>query len=286
MFTLFNVAATVLILSKSEQSDLCRVFQANIATDEDHNVIEQNHAADSALDALVRSNLRMAVKVAKKHVRNGIDIEDLTSEAIAGLCRAAVTFNPDKGASFTSYARQWMVARCQEHVQANAGLIRIGTRTGKALWAGLQKARRELGTEATPSQIADFLCLDVEKVEAALPLLQARGTSLDMPLSDDGGTIADLYACESLAQDEAMDRTNNAERVVAALSDFAETLNERHADIFKRRVLADYMGAEKASPSTFGVTKQRVSQIEKVVTKKLQSFLSERFGSDLQAMMG
>tara|TARA_Y100001938_G_C8099504_1_gene440542 strand:- start:6197 stop:7057 length:861 start_codon:yes stop_codon:yes gene_type:complete len=286
MFTLFNVAATVIILSKSEQSALCRVFQDNIVTDDEHNIVECNATADRALDGLTRANLRLAVKVAKKHVRDGIDIEDLTSEAIAGLCRAAVTFNPDKGASFTSYARQWMVARCQEYVQANAGLIRIGTRTGKALWAGLQKARRALGAEATCAEIAAFLDLETSEVEAALPLLQARGASLDKPLSDDGGTIADLYECEQIRADEALERTRNGEKVMEALTDFMEGLNDRHADVFRRRILADYAGTDKASPSDFGVTKQRVSQIEKSVIKKLQAFLADRFGADLQAMMG
>ena len=71
-----------------------------------------------------------------------------------------------------------------------------------------------------------------------------------------------------------------------ALAEFSETLNERHADILQRRVLADYLGIDKADANSFGVTKQRVSQLEKSVTLKLQSYLTNRFGTDsLRAMM-
>ncbi len=91
----------------------------------------------------------------------------------------------------------------------------------------------------------------------------------------------------SLGQHGAMQRTQTSQEIVCAMSDFADTLTERHADVFRRRILADYLDAEKAAPSDFGVTKQRISQIEKSVTKKLQGFLVERFGAEgLREMMG
>ena len=106
-----NLLATAHILSRSEQIELVREAQ--------------NSNDNEAVDALIKSNLPMAVKIAKKHARKGIDIEDLTGEAITGIIRAIDTFNPDKGASFTTYAAQWMRARVQEYVQANCGTMRV-----------------------------------------------------------------------------------------------------------------------------------------------------------------
>ena len=99
MSAIVSLLATTQILQRGTQIELVREAQ--------------NSNDNKALDALIKSNLPMAVKIAKKHIRNGIDIEDLTAEAITGIIRAVDTFNPEKGASFTTYAAQWMRAKCQ-----------------------------------------------------------------------------------------------------------------------------------------------------------------------------
>lgn len=274
MFSLFNIAATVSILAKDEQSAHAVAFQKTG---------DQKH-----IEALVRSNLRMAIKIARKHYRNHLEMDDLIAEAITGIMRAAESFDPNAGASFTSYSTQWMRAAVQQYVQANTGAIRCGSRAAKKLWASLQRVRREHGIDATPEVIAEALDIDVEDVRELLPTLNARATSIDAPIGDaDGATIGDLIPSRVVGQHEMLDRTQSNEALVMALSEFATTLNERHADILRRRVLADYLDTDKASPDAFGVSKQRISQLEKAVTKKLQAFLVDRFGSEgLKGMMG
>jgi len=274
MFSLFNVAATITILSRDEQTAHALAFQKTG---------KQEH-----MDALIRSNMRMAIKIARKHYRNHLEMDDLIAEAITGIMRAAETFDQDAGASFTSYSTQWMRAAVQSFVQANTGAIRCGSRAAKALWASLARVRREHGMDASPEVIAKALGLDADDVRDLLPTLTARATSIDSPVGDaDGATIGDLLPSCAVAQDEMMDRTQSGQAIVEALSEFATTLNDRHADILQRRVLADYFGTDKATPADFGVTKQRVSQLDKAVTKKLQAFLVERFGAEgLKGMMG
>lgn len=288
MYSLFNIAATVTILSKSEQSALVEVYQAGVTTDDDHNVVDTTPSADRALSKLVQANLRMAMDVAKKRFRTGLDMDDLVSEAVTGILRAAVTFDPSKGASFTSYARQWMVANVQSYVQANVGQIRCGTRTAKKLFSSLTRLRRQHGADLTPELIAHELGLDADDVRDALATISARPVSIDRPVGDaEGATIGDLLPEDRPLPDEAMDRTNNAAAVAEALEAFASTLKDSHADILRRRILADYMGEDKADANSFGVSKQRVSQLEKAITHKLQSFLSNRFGAEgLSEMMG
>jgi RNA polymerase sigma factor (sigma-70 family) len=288
MYSLFNVAATVIILSKSEQSELVAVYQDGITTDDDHNVVTSTPAADAALGRLVQANLRMAMSVAKKRFRTGLDMDDLVSEAVSGILRAAVTFDPTKGAAFSSYARQWMVANVQTFVQANVGQIRCGTRTAKKLFASLTRLRRQFGSDVTPEVIARELGLDADDVRAALSVISSRAVSIDRPVGDaDGATIGELIPMDRPLPDEAMDRTQAGAAIRDAIEAFAATLKPNHADVLRRRVLADYMGEDKADANSFGVTKQRVSQIEKAVTLKFQSFLTNRFGSEaLAGMMG
>jgi len=253
---IFNLLATTQILSRSAQIDLVREVQKS--------------SDNSALDALIKSNLPMAVKIAKKHVRKGIDIEDLTAEAITGIIRAVDSFDPEKGASFATYAAQWMRAKVQEFVQANCGTLRVGTRAAKKLHAGLARIRRQFGSDVDNATIARELGIDESDVDDIVPLISARAASLSAPIGDDGATFGDTLMCRAISQHEAMERTQASEAILVALSQFAEKLNDRQRAIFTGRVIADYLGIDKADATSFGVTKQRVGQIEKDLTAKLQ----------------
>jgi len=253
---LFSLLATTQILSRSAQIDLVREAQ--------------NSNDNSALDALIKSNLPMAVKIAKKHVRKGIDIEDLTAEAITGIIRASETFDAEKGASFTTYAAQWMRAKVQEFVQANCGTLRVGTRAAKKLHAGLARVRRTHGSDVDNATIARELGIDESDVADIVPLISSRATSLTAPIGDDGATFGDTLVSRSISQHEAMERTHTSQAILMAVSEFADTLKERQRAIFIGRILADYLGNDKVPATDFGVTKQRVGQIEKDLTAKLQ----------------
>jgi len=260
------LATTAIILGKDEQIQLVREAQDTTDNDARHN--------------LVQANIRLAHKVAKKHVRKGIDFNDLLACATEGILIAIDKFDVSKGASFTTYARMWMVAKCQEYVQANAGLVHCGSRTSKKLWSGLQKARKAIGVDAQPSELAAHMGLDVEDVEACLMFMSARGTSLDAPLSADGGTIATVVPDGKIDQSDRMERTANSEAILVAVSNFVDTLNDRQRAIFTGRVANELVGSDKRCAMTFGVTKQRVGQIEKDLRGKLARHFTATFGND------
>ena len=259
------LATTAIILGKDEQIQLVKDAQASTDTD--------------ARERLISANIRLAHKVAKKHVRKGLDFNDLLACATEGILIAINKFDATQGASFTTYARMWMTAKCQEHVQANAGLVHCGSRTSKKLWSGLQKARKAIGVDAQPAEIAAHMGLDVEDVEACLMFMSARGTSLDAPLSADGGTIATVIPDGKMGQDERMNRTANSEAILVAVSDFVDTLNDRQRAIFTGRVVNELTGSDKRCATTFGVTKQRVGQIEKDLRGKLARHFTATFGT-------
>lgn len=260
MSALFTLLATTQILQRGTQIELVR--------------IAQNSNDNKALDALIKSNLPMAVKIAKKHVRNGIDIEDLTAEAITGIIRAVDTFNPEKGASFTTYAAQWMRAKCQEFVQANCGTLRVGTRSAKKLHAGVARIRRTFGSDVSNEIIARELGLDEAEVADILPLISTRAASLNAPIGTDGATFGETLVDNNINQFDKLERTRNSEAIAAAVVDFSNNLKDKQRAIFNGRILAEYLGNDKVSANDFGVSKQRVGQIEKDLTAKLRNHLT------------
>jgi len=264
MLTTF--ATLAVILSKEEQIQLVSRFQADRNPDD--------------LAALISSNVRLAHTVARKHNRNGIDFNDLLAQATEGIIIAADKFDPTKGASFTTYARMWMTAKCQEFVQANAGIVHCGSRTAKRLWSGLQKARKAIGQDATAPELAAHMGLDVTDVEACLRFMATRGSSLDTPINDSGATVATVVPSGRMRQDVALERTQHNERIVTALGSFIEGLNDRQADIFRGRIANDIIGEDKRDANSFGVSKQRVGQIEKDLRGKLRAHFTRVLGND------
>ena len=275
---LTTLAAAAIILSKSEQIARVRVYQAADSTETER---------QQALHDLLSANVRLAHKVAKQHVRNGLDFNDLLAQACEGIVYAAGKYEVGNAASFTTYAKQWMRARCQEHVQANAGLLHCGSRTSKKLWSSLQKAQKALGPDATPEAIAAHLKLDAGDVRACLASMTSRGVSINKPVGDENGaTIGSIIPDTALRQDIAMERTQNSESIASALESFAATLKPAHVEILRGRVIAGLTGEDQRCAKSFGVSKQRVGQIEKQLRQKLAAHFTRSFGADgVKAML-
>jgi RNA polymerase sigma factor (sigma-70 family) len=261
------LAATAIILTKAEQSAVCAQFQET--------------GCKKSLARLIESNIRLAHKVAKKNLRTGLDFEDLLAQAVEGIITAASKFDATKNASFTTYSRMWMVAKCQEFVQGNAGMVHCGSRTSKKLWSGLQKARKVLGPDATPEQIAEHMKLDVGDVRACLRFMASRGTSLDKPINAAGGTVASVIEDKTPTPEEIVERNDNSKRIILALSEFTDSLSDSHKAILAGRVINDVLGQDKRDATSFGVTKQRVGQIEKQLRSKLADHFTRSFGADV-----
>jgi len=259
------LATTAIILGKDEQIQLVTKAQADDCNDARHE--------------LVQANIRLAHKVAKKHVRKGLDFNDLLACAAEGILIAINKFDATQGASFTTYARMWMTAKCQEHVQSNAGLVHCGSRTSKKLWSGLQKARKAIGVDAQPAEIAAHMGLEEADVIACLQYMQARGTSLDAPLSADGGTIATIIPTDNMTQEVRHERTQNSEIIRETVTTFMASLNDRQRDIMQGRVINELLGTDKRCATTFGVTKQRVGQIEKDLRGRLARHFTATLGT-------
>jgi len=268
---LTTLAATCIILNRADQIARVSIIQNPESTQAE---------VQQATHDLVGANVRLAHKVAKKHVRNGLDFQDLLAQACEGIVYAAGKYEVGNAASFTTYANQWMRAKCQEHVQANAGILHCGSRTSKKLWSSLQKAQKALGPDATPEAIAAHLSLDVTDVRACLASMTSRGVSMDKPIGEGGATVATVVPSGALRQDTRMERTQNTEAIASALASFMEPLNARQRAIFAGRIMHEVTGRDQACAKSFGVSKQRVGQIEKQLRAKLADHFTRSFGQD------
>ena len=122
--------------------------------------------------------------------------------------------------------------------------------------------------------------LDADDVRECLASMASRGVSLDKPLTADGGTVATIIPDGQLRQDTRMERTQNSEAIARALASFVEGLKPNHAAILRGRIINDLLGEEQRCAKSFGVTKQRVGQIEKQLRTKLADHFTRSFGAD------
>jgi RNA polymerase sigma-32 factor len=238
----------------------------------------------NTLALLVRANVRLAAKMAHKYKRAGIEVEDLISEGIGGIIYSLNLYDPDKGASFTSFAALWIRARIQEHVQNNCTTIRVGTRTAKQLFASLPRLKREYGENLTTDIIASELKLKPKDVASTIAYLSKRTLDLNHRVTSDSRALSEVIGDPELSiEDKAIERERSA-RIQRLCKDFILTLNERDSYIYQNRILCILEDCNRTPAAILseklGVTKQRISQIEKSLKNKLALYLktSDIFG--------
>lgn len=261
----FDLAKSFSPIARKEQTALCLLAQ---------------QGDKSASEKLVMHNLRLAINVARKHQRNGIELEDLIATAAGAILDAIRVFDPASKANFPTVARQWMVARCQEVVKAS-NAASGDDRVTRALYNKMQKVTKQLradGLDVTVANVANSLNIPEGKVLAAWPVVMGNATSLSAPCgSDDAGTFGDTLSSKTLNQFEKLARTRKSEKVAALLTEFVMTLSLRDRHIFEARNLAEYLGNEPVGQQELaianGISKPRVSQIEKALNRKCAEFL-------------
>jgi len=255
-----DLAKNVTILSSKEQRAI---------------VAQANGGCKASRKALVESNIRLAINIARKNTRNGIDHDDLVSVAAGSILECIRTYDSEAGAAFSTHCRQRMLADVQAFVRAQTA-VSGDTRVKRSLYGKIQKLNRQ-GIELTVDNVSRVLSCTQEDARTALALL-APSKSMSAPVGSEDGkaSFGDTLAARSLPQDVKMDRTRKSEAIVVALSQFCDTLSPRDLDIFRSRNLADYLGNEPTGQQEIaeiiGVSKQRVGQIEKALTAKCADF--------------
>lgn len=230
---------------------------------------------------LIVSHLRLVVKIAFQFYRRWrISVVDLIQEGNIGLIQGLQKFDPLRGVRFCSYAVYWIKARMLSFVMQNWRMVKIGTsQYEKKLFFNLKKEQTRLekmGLCAGPPQLAAELAEPVERIVEMQQRLGSSEVSLDAPQHHDRCTTRG----ESLAAHAAPLDDHIAEKELNAiisekLNDFKQVLNKRERMVLECRILAEAPLTLNAIGRQFGVSKERVRQIETHIKCKVRTYLQK-----------
>jgi RNA polymerase sigma-32 factor len=226
---------------------------------------------------LVMSHLRFVVHIARSYNGYGLPLADLIQEGNVGLMKAVRRFNPEKGVRVVSFAVHWIKAEIHEFILRNWRIVKIATtKSQRKLFFNLRSAKKELQwlSADEAKAVADDLGVDVRDVMEMEMRLTSRDATFDAPVDDDEDSFAyspSLYL-ESKGADPAEQIENenfegdNNVRLAAAV----QNLDERSQAILQRRWLDDTKATLHQLAAEYGVSAERIRQLEKNAMKKVR----------------
>jgi RNA polymerase sigma-32 factor len=258
---------------------------------EHETAVKLTTTADSRLAAnLITANLRLVVKIAQEYRRAHRNVLDLIQEGNIGLIHAVQKYDPYRGVKLSSYASWWIRAYILKFILANWRLVKVGTtQAQRKLFFNLRKEREKLekqGFEVEAKHLAAALDVTEQEVIDMERRLNASETSLDAPMrSDEQGERSQgdfVRASSQLRPDNQVESGEFSEILRDKLHAFGATLRDRDLEIFRDRLLNDDPATLVQIAEKFGVTRERVRQIEERLKKRLRQYLEGELGDAVE----
>ncbi|SFM39368.1 sigma-70 family RNA polymerase sigma factor [Thermodesulforhabdus norvegica] len=230
---------------------------------------------------LVTSNLRLVVKIAMEFQKYWMqNLMDLIQEGNIGLMQAVKKFDPYRGYKFSYYASFWIKAYIIKFIMDNWNLVKIGTtQAQRKLFFNLRKEKERLerqGIEATPQLISERLQVRESDVIEMDQRLSGSEMSLDSPVSSDSEDTHLMFLPDSSpAIDDQMADAQARQILREKLAQFRKHLKDKEAVIFDERLMAEEPLTLQEIGDRFGISRERVRQIEQRLKKKLKAYLEE-----------
>ncbi len=239
----------------------------------------QQHQDPEAARRLVTSHLRLVAKIAMGYRGYGLPVSEIVSEGNVGLMQAVKRFDPERGFRLATYAMWWIRASIQEYVLRSWSMVKMGTTAAqKKLFFNLRKAKNNIGAieegDLTPEHVAtlsDQLGVTAAEVTDMNRRLSGGDASLNAPLRSESESewqdwLADDTADQETRLAEREEMSDRHELLVGAMKD----LTDRERDIIQARRLLDEPATLEELSQKYGVSRERVRQIEVRAFEKLQ----------------
>jgi RNA polymerase sigma-32 factor len=248
----------------------------------------QEHGDTEAAAQLVTSHLRLVAKIAMGYRGYGLPVSELISEGNIGLMQGVKKFEPDRGFRLATYAMWWIRASIQEFILRSWSLVKMGTTAAqKKLFFNLRRMKAKLDAfedgDLKPEDVAkiatDLGVTQDEVVSMNRRMAMGGDTSLNVPMREDGeGQWQDWLADDEPLQDQVVAEAQEADVRHDMLVSAMENLNDREKHILTERRLTDDPKTLEELSQVYGVSRERVRQIEVRAFEKLQKAMMRLAG--------
>ncbi|MEE8531074.1 MAG: RNA polymerase sigma factor RpoH [Hyphomicrobium sp.] len=239
----------------------------------------QEHDDSDAAEKLVTSHLRLVARIAMGYRGYGLPIGEVISEGNVGLMQAVKRFDPDKGFRLATYAMWWIRASIQEYILRSWSLVKMGTTAAqKKLFFNLRRAKSQLRALDDGDLHPDHVQTIARKLgvsEADVVSMNRRlggDSSLNAPVRTDAeaGEWQDWLVDNAPSQEDQLGETQELDQRRGYLTDALSSLNDRERRIFEARRLSDSPITLEDLSTEFGVSRERIRQIEVRAFEKVQ----------------
>jgi len=250
---------------------------------------------EAALHELIESHARLVVRIASRYRASSAALGDLVQEGNIGLMEAALRFDPERNTRFSTYATWWIVRMIRNYLMRNASIVRVATTPSQRrvyfnLWRLRSKARTTADgtmTEEDRARIARELDVPLADVERIDIHFARPDQSLNVTIGEDGSSeLQDFVADVRPSPESVVTGRRDHKTQLAWLSEAMDKLSERERRVIESRFLGDDKTTLAEIGASFGVTKERIRQIERQALVKLRSAMKAHVSSGAELFSG
>ncbi len=281
--TINNTAVAIPVIADDMNSYMSKIANIDLLSVEQEQTLARRLRDSEDLDAarqLVMSQLRFVVHIARSYKGYGLPMSDLVQEGNIGLMKAVKRFDPDVGVRLISFAVHWIRAEIHEFVIKNWRIVKVATtKSQRKLFFKLRSAKKELNwfSQDEVAAVAEDLGVDEKVVVEMESRMHGHDSAFDAPAgsSEDRISLAPSDTLYQEQDDPSMileredGRTNSHDGLAAGM----EILDDRSRNILQRRWLQEEKSTLHELADEYGVSAERIRQIEKAAMKKIKTHL-------------
>ncbi len=283
-----NIALPVIASDGALASYMDKISKLPYLTQEEEYILAKRWSETEDLEAahkLITSHLRLVVKIAVGFRGYGLPLLEMISEGNIGLMQAVKKFDPEKGFRLSTYAIWWIRASIQEYILRSWSLVKIGTTASqKKLFFNLRRLKsrlRKIDNNALSAEDVKTISMELDVPEQDVREMDSRLNQADQSLNspimendENSGEMLDLIASDVESHEVVLAESQDLARKRRLFARAMENLNEREREIIAARRLSDNPATLEDLSQSYGISRERIRQIENRAIEKMQEFVA------------